>query len=66
VSRGTVRVSPPVASPRAASGHSTVIALASVAKKGAHLTDRPTRKWSRRTRRSCAILSPRRAAHLQL
>ena len=25
---------------------------------------RPTRKWSRRARRSCAILSPRRAAHL--
>ena len=31
----------------------------------AHSTGRPTRKWSRRARRSCAILSPRRAAHLQ-
>ena len=30
-----------------------------------HSTGRPTRKWSRRARPSCAILSPRRAAHLQ-
>jgi hypothetical protein len=28
-------------------------------------TDRPTRKWSRRAQRTCAILAPRRAAHLQ-
>ena len=33
--------------------------------KRAHSKGRPTRKWSRRARRSCAILSPRRAAHLQ-
>jgi hypothetical protein len=31
----------------------------------AHSTGRPTHKWSRRARRSGAILSPRRAAHLQ-
>jgi hypothetical protein len=30
----------------------------------AHSSDRPTRKWSRRARPTCAILSPRRAAHL--
>ena len=33
--------------------------------KRAHPKGRPTRKWSRRARRFCAILSPRRAAHLQ-
>ena len=32
---------------------------------GAHATNGLTSKWSRRARRSCAILSPRRAAHLQ-
>ena len=57
---------PPLASPRAARRvnpapwHSRTSGLAR-----AHSTGRPTRKWSRRARRSCAILSPWRAARLQ-
>jgi len=50
---------------RRSAGHSGVVALSDVLVSRAHSNDRPTGKWSRRARRSCAILSPRRAAHLQ-
>ena len=50
---------------RRSAGHSRVVALSGVLVSRAHSKDRPTRKWSRRAQRSGAILSPRRAAHLQ-
>ena len=50
--------------PRRFTGHSTVVAHSSVSVSRALSQGRPTCKWSRRARRSCAILSPRRAAHL--
>jgi len=62
----TVWFSPPVVSPRAAwRALRTTQASRVVPPAIAHSTGRPTRKWSRRARPSCAILSPRRAAHLQ-
>ena len=52
--------------PRRLAGGSRVLALSRTwSPVIAHSSDRPTGKWSRRARRSGAILSPRRAAHLQ-
>ncbi len=66
VSRITVWRSPPLASPRAAWRVVRTSEISRVVPRAlAHSTGRPTRKWSRRARPSCAILSPRRAAHLQ-
>ena len=51
--------------PAPLAGNSNVVSLAGGRRSRAPSKGRPTRKWSRRARRSCAILSPRRAAHLQ-
>jgi len=66
VSRVTARVSSPLGViTRRSVGHSCVVALSSVSVSRTHWKAGPTRKWSRRARPSCAILSLRRAAHLQ-
>ena len=65
-SRVTARVSSPLGvTTRRSVGHSCVVALSSVSVSRTHWKAGPTRKWSRRARPSCAILSLRRAAHLQ-
>ena len=65
-SRATVRVSPPLASPRAAWRVARKAGLSRPRSSAiAHSSGRPTSKWSRRARRSGAMVSPQRAAHLQ-